>query len=163
MQLLASEEYGLRCLLQVAESSEGEGVRPVSVGRVARAEGLSPEYAAKLLRQLRLAGILESVRGAEGGYRLARPVDEISVWSALAALGGEFFDADFCSCHPGQQRRCVRSRDCSLRPLWHRLQATLRAALERVSIGDLQRDEQTMAAWLDSAGDDLIRIEGVPS
>ena len=163
MQLLASEEYGLRCLLQVAEASDEAGGRPVSVGRVARAEGLSPEYTAKLLRQLRLAGILESVRGAEGGYLLARPVDEISVWSTLSALGGEFFDADFCSCHPGQGRRCVRSRDCSLRPLWHRLQATLRAALERVSIADLRRDEQAMAAWLDTAGEDLIRIEGVPS
>ncbi len=158
MQLLASEEYGLRCLLQVADA---DGARPVTVGRVAEAEGLSPEYAAKLLRQLRLAGILDSVRGAVGGYRLARPIDEISVWSALSALGGEFFDADFCSCHPGQRRRCVRSRDCSLRPLWHRLQATLRAALERVSLGDLQRDEQAMAAWLDATGNDLIRIEGV--
>jgi Rrf2 family protein len=157
VQLLASEEYGLRCLLQVAEAP-GE---TVSVGRVAAAEGLSADYAAKLLRQLRLAGLLESVRGAEGGYRLSRPVDEITVWSALSALGGEFFGADFCSCHPGQKRRCVRSRDCSLRPLWNRLQATLRTALEAVTLGDLQRDEQAMSAWLDAAGSDLIRFGGI--
>jgi Rrf2 family protein len=130
------------------------------VGRVARAEGLSPEYAAKLLRQLRLAGLVTSVRGAEGGYHLARPVDEISVWSALTALGGEFFDAEFCGCHSGQRQRCARSRDCSLRPLWQRLQETLRGALERVSLGDLQRDERAMTAWLDAPGNELIRIQG---
>jgi Rrf2 family protein len=158
VQLLASEEYGLRCLLQVARA---EGSGPVAVGRVARAEGLSPEYAAKLLRRLRLAGLLTSVRGAEGGYRLARPVEEISVWSALAALGGEFFDPGFCSCHPGQLQRCARSRDCSLRPLWRRLQDSLRSALEGVSLGDLERDEHDMAAWLDAGGQPLIRIEGV--
>ena len=158
MQLLASEEYGLRCLLQVAAAG---GSRPVPVGDVARAEGLSPEYAAKLLRQLRLAGLLSSVRGAEGGYRLARPVDQISVWSALDAFGGDFFGAEFCSCHSGKRQRCVRSRDCSLRPLWRRLQETLRAALEQVSLGDLQRDESSMAAWLDAAGNPFIQIQGV--
>ena len=159
MQLLASEEYGLRCLLRVA----GGGPEPVPVGRVARAEGLSPDYAAKLLRRLRLAGLVTSVRGAEGGYRLARPAEDISVWSALEALGGEFFGAEFCACHPGQQRRCVRSGDCSLRPLWRRLQETLRGALERISVGDLQRDEASMAAWLDAAADPLFQIQGVRS
>ncbi len=161
MQLLASEEYGLRCLLRLAAADGGGG--PVPVASVARAEGLSADYAAKLLRRLRLAGLVTSVRGAEGGYRLARPVDEISVWSALCALGGEFFDADFCSCHPGERRRCVRSRDCSLRPLWRRLQDTLRHTLEQVSLADLQRDERAMGGWLDTHPNDLIRIQGVPT
>jgi Rrf2 family protein len=157
VQLLASEEYGLRCLLRVAR---GGAAGPVSIAEVARAEGLSPEYAAKLLRRLRLAGILESVRGAEGGYRLRRPAAEISVWSALEALGGSFFAEDFCSCHPGRLRRCARSGDCSLRPLWRALQRALRETLEAVSLRDLQRDESSMAAWLDAAAPDLIRIEG---
>jgi len=157
VQLLASEEYGLRCLLRVAAAGAGA---PLPVAEVARSEGLSPDYAAKLLRQLRLAGLVKSVRGTSGGYLLARPAARISVWSALEALGGAFFDADFCSCHPGQRQRCVRTRDCSLRPLWLRLQATLRRSLEGVSLSDLQRDEDSMAAWLDAAGHDLIRIQG---
>jgi Rrf2 family protein len=158
VQLLASEEYGLRCLLQVAREADGALV-PVS--RVAAEEGLSTEYAAKLLRQLRLAGLVESTRGAEGGYRLSRPADQITVWSALACLGGEFFGAEFCSCHPGQRRRCVRTRNCALRPLWQALQQALRATLERVTLSDLQRDERAMAAWLGDARGDFVRIEGV--
>jgi len=155
MQLLASEEYGLRCLMRVAGSDR----EPVPVAEVARAEGLSREYAAKLLRRLRLAGLLESVRGAEGGYRLARPAREISVWSALEALGGAFYDEGFCACHTGQRRRCARERDCSLRPLWRALQESVRASLERVHLGDLERGERTMALWL--ANDQTIRIQGV--
>ena len=149
MQLLASEEYGLRCLLRVAA---GDGATPVPIAAVAASEGLSAEYAAKLLRMLRLGGIVESVRGAEGGYRLARPASEITLWSALGTLGGEFFPTDFCACHPGQERNCVRTTDCSLRALWNALQAGMRATLEGIALSDLQRDERSMTIWIDEAG-----------
>lgn len=156
MQLLASEEYGLRCLLQVARAA---GEAPVSIPAVARAEGLSADYVAKLLRRLRLAGLVDSTRGVDGGYRLARPAGEITVWSALEALGGEFFSDTFCACHVGVKRRCARSRDCSLRPLWRELQETVRHRLECIQLADLLRDEPAMNAWLTE--NDLIRIEGV--
>jgi Rrf2 family protein len=146
MQLLSCEEYGLRCLLRLA-AADGA---PVPISRIAGAEGLSPEYTAKLMRQLRLGGLVTSTRGVDGGYRLKRPAAQISVWSALAVLGGEFFPEGFCACHPGQQRQCVRTTDCSLRALWRVLQTTLRATLEGVSLADLGRDERSMAVWLDA-------------
>ncbi len=146
MQLLSCEEYGLRCLLRVAA---GAGA-PLPISQIAAAEGLSPEYTAKLLRQLRLGGLVTSTRGADGGYRLTRPAARISVWSALSVLGGEFFPEGFCACHPGQQRECVRTTDCSLRALWRTVQATLRRTLEQVSLADLLRDERSMAVWLDA-------------
>jgi len=146
MQLLASEEYGLRCLLQVAGSDTG---RPVSISQIAEAEGLSPEYTAKLMRELRLGNLVESVRGAEGGYRLTRPPGEVSVWSALRVLGGAFFSEAFCECHPGQRRECVRSSNCSLRALWDAVQRTLRDTLERISLDDLQCNERQMIDCLD--------------
>ena len=146
MQLLASEEYGLRCLLQVVRSGGGG---PVAISQIAEAEGLSPDYTAKLMRELRLGGLVESVRGAEGGYRLARPATETSVWSALEVLGGAFFSEAFCACHGGQQRQCVRATDCSLRALWRAVQDSLRETLEGISLADLQRDERSMTDWLD--------------
>ena len=146
MQLLASEEYGLRCLLRVAAADPG---CPVSISQIAEAEGLSPEYTAKLMRELRLGELVRSVRGADGGYRLVRPASETSVWSALQVLGGDFFSERFCECHPGQRACCVRSNDCSLRALWRTVHLTLRATLERISLADLRRDERAMSAWLD--------------
>ena len=147
MQLLASEEYGLRCLLQVA-AAKGGG--PVAISRIAEAEGLSSEYAAKLLRKLRLGGLVASVRGADGGYTLARPDAEISVWQALEVLGGEFYGEEFCSCHAGQRQQCVRKSDCSLRALWRTVQQTLRETLTSISLRDLRRDESSMITWLET-------------
>jgi Rrf2 family protein len=146
MQLLASEEYGLRCLLRVAGA---DADLPVSISAIAEAEGLSPEYTAKLMRELRLGTLVQSVRGAEGGYRLTRPAAEISVWNALQVLGGDFFSERFCDCHPGQRARCVRSGNCSLRALWRTVQDVLRDTLERITLEDLRRDERAMSTWLD--------------
>lgn len=147
MQLLASEEYGLRCLLRLAEAG---GDAPVSIGQVAEAEGLGGEYAAKLLRELRLGRLVTSVRGADGGYRLARPAREISVWSALEVLGGAFFGETFCACHPGRRAQCVRASGCSLRSLWSAVQGAVRETLEGITLEDLLRDERAMDTWLRS-------------
>ncbi len=146
MQLLAREEYGLRCLLQVAGAA---GAAPVSISQISAAEGLSPEYTAKLMRELRLGELVQSVRGAEGGYRLARPASEISVWAALQVLGGSLYSEAFCDCHPGLRDCCVRRADCSIRALWRTLEDVLRDTLERISISDLARDEHAMSRWLD--------------
>jgi Rrf2 family protein len=93
--------------------------------------------------------LVQSVRGAEGGYRLTRPAAEISVWSALQVLGGDFFSERFCDCHPGQRAQCVRSGNCSLRALWRTVQDVLRETLERITLEDLRRDERAMSTWLD--------------
>ncbi len=145
MQLLASEEYGLRCLLQVATEDAG---RPVAISQIAEAEGLSPQYAAKLMRQLRLGGLVESVRGADGGYRLTRDASETTVWEVLEVLGGPFYSDAFCSCHGGQRRDCVRRSDCSVRALWRAVQDTLRDVLSGITLRDLRRDERAMVTWL---------------
>ncbi|MEE8581081.1 MAG: Rrf2 family transcriptional regulator [Myxococcota bacterium] len=148
MHLLASEEYGLRCLVHVAAHGARE---PVSIGAIAAAEGLSPEYTAKLMRRLRLGELVTSVLGAGGGYLLARPAHAISVWSALRVLGGELFAEGFCECYPGLRRECVRNSDCAIRALWRGVQAQIRETLERTSLADLRRDERAMTTWLGAA------------
>lgn len=132
--------------MQVVRAGAGA---PVSISQIAQAEGLSPEYTAKLMRELRLGRLVRSVRGAVGGYRLARPAHEITVWSALQVLGGEFFPESFCACHPGQRRACVRTGNCSIRALWSALQSALRETLEQITLADLRRDESAMGTWLD--------------
>ena len=149
MHILAIEEYGLRCLLQVASHP---GPEPLTGPEIARREGLGPEYVARIMRALRAGGLVISTRGAAGGYRLARPADEISVSEAIEVLGGELFSEGFCDCRPGQRRECIHVADCSIRALWQKLESTLRGALDHVSLVDLQRDEPSMKAWLDSDG-----------
>ena len=147
MHILAIEEYGHRCLLQVAFHDPS---RPMTAQEIARAEGLGPEYVAKIMAKLRKHCLVVSHRGAAGGYHLARPADQIGVWEAIEALGGEFFPEGFCDCHPGRRRECVHATDCSIRALWRKVEATLQAALNAVSLEDLRRGETSMVTWLDT-------------
>jgi len=146
MHILAIEEYGLRCLLQVA-LRDADGV--VSAQEIARAEGLGPEYVARIMGALRTGGLVQSTRGAGGGYRLSHPAAEITVWDAITVLGGELFGEGFCDCYSGRRRECVHSADCSVRALWRKTQGVLRETLEGISLEDLRRDERTLLAWLD--------------
>lgn len=148
MHITAQEEYGLRCLLRVAMHESGDPVRTLDV---AVAEGLSLEYAAKLMRTLKNGGFVASTRGASGGYHLSRPAREISVWQVLEALGGPLYEEKFCDAHTGSQRSCMHSTDCSIRALWRNVNGILKTALEAISLADLTRSESTLKAWLTRA------------
>jgi len=138
MKLSTSEEYGLRCLIQVARRAPTSDVPPASIRDVAEAEGLSADYAAKLLAALRKAGLVTSTRGAAGGYRLARPADEITAREAMLALDGPFYGAAFCSGHAGQKACCVhKNNDCTLTRLWSAVGDALDEVLGSISIADL--------------------------
>src|SRR5262245_37337226 len=137
MKVTAQEEYGLRCLLRLARAGAG---RALSIPEVAVAEGLSAPYAAKLLAVLRQAGLVESVRGRAGGYRLALAPEEVRLGSLLLALSEPLFDdPGYCSRHAGTESNgcCVHHGGCSLRALWQTLERWMRSALDRLTLADL--------------------------
>jgi len=144
VKFTAQEEYGLRCLLGVAQEPAGF----LTIREIAAREGLTPAYVAKLMRVLRTAGIVTSVRGQKGGYRLARPAGEINVGSVLAVLGGRLYWKDFCKHFPGNRRTCVHGSDCSIRSLWTAIDRVVEGALSQTMLRDLLRTERGMNAWV---------------
>ncbi|MGH9558883.1 MAG: RrF2 family transcriptional regulator [Bryobacteraceae bacterium] len=145
MKLTAHEEYGFRCLVQIGKCGEGGSL---TIPEISEAEGISPSYAAKLLRMLRRGGFITSARGKAGGYSLARPANRVIVGEVLAALGGKMFDEDFCEIHAGQADVCAHTVDCSIRTLWHRVQVALDQVLGNTTLQDLLRDERQTTGWL---------------
>lgn len=145
MHITAQEEYGLRCLLRVAKHDSGD---PIRTQEVAVSEGLSLEYAAKLMRILKKGGFVASTRGSAGGYLLAKPAREFTVWQILEALGGPLYEEKFCDAHTGSQRDCTHSTDCSIRALWRNVNGILKTALSGITLADLARDEGSTRAWL---------------
>jgi len=138
MKLSTSEEYGLRCLIQVARRAPEAASAPAPIRDIAEAEGLSPDYAAKLLAALRKADLVTSTRGANGGYRLARPASAITAREAMLALDGPFYGADFCNGHSGRLACCVhKDRDCTLTTLWAAVGEALDDVLGNITIADL--------------------------
>jgi Rrf2 family protein len=133
MKISAQEEYGIRCLLQLGRHP-GESL---TIGQIAEAEGLSREYVAKLMRLLRRAGLVRSVRGQAGGYVLARPLEQITVGEALEALGSRLWEPDFCQQHPGLRNLCSHTRDCNVQWLWRRVQSAVDTILHGITLKDL--------------------------
>jgi Rrf2 family protein len=147
MKLSAQEEYGLRCLLYMARHGES---RSHSIPEISRAEGLSVPNVAKLMRILRLGGLVASVRGQAGGYTLSRTSERISVAEVLALLGGSFYSEQFCTRHSGLERACAHAGDCSVRLLWRTVQQALDGILEKTTLNDLLKPEPEMTDFLKS-------------
>lgn len=147
MRLTSNEEYGLRCLLRLGR--EGPD-RSLTIPEISRAEEISPPYVAKIMRLLRRAGYVQSTRGKAGGYSLTRPVDKILVGELLGLLGGRLFEPGFCERHSGLGETCVNSTDCSIRPVWQSLQLVVDHVLNRITLGDLLRNERNMSSWVDN-------------
>jgi len=146
MRFTATEEYGLRCLLQLARHDDGE---PRTIVEIAEGESLSQAYAAKLLRILRQGGLVESIRGHQGGYILARPAERISLAEVLGALDGKLYTDEFCDKFPGNDDARVHLENCSLRSLWGGLERLVYRILDQCKLTDLLRNERGMSGWLE--------------
>lgn len=134
MKLTSQEEYGLRCLLQVARRwPQGS----ITIPEISRLEGISQAHAAKLLHLLRQSGFVRSARGQTGGYTLAAPPDKIVVQDLLNALGGRIYQESFCRTRQGRLGSCTHVSECSLRPLWRSIQNAVDRVLANTTLKDL--------------------------
>jgi Rrf2 family protein len=148
MKITAQEEYGLRCLLRLAQAGSGVSL---TIPEIAAAEGLSVPYAGKLLAVLRQAGLIASVRGRAGGYRLARDPALIGLGSVLMTLGEPLFlEPEYCQRHAGTETggQCVHTNGCTLRGLWQTLENWIRHTLDQVTLADLLHSEQHLTDLL---------------
>ena len=145
MNVTAQVEYGLRCMMQMASSGPG---KPFTTQQIAAREGLSGPYVAKLMTQLREAGLVEGVRGRSGGYNLARPAEDITLSDILGPLGGRLFEEHYCERFPGEKDECVHLGDCAIRSLWGTLAGLVDQVLERTTLADLMNSEKCVTARL---------------
>lgn len=156
MKLSSHEEYGLRCLLQVARRG---ALGSATIPEISRIEGISEPYVAKLLRILRQAGLVQASRGKIGGYTLALPAERIRVGDALATLGGgRIYEGDFCTRHSGTEACCVHSTNCSMRSLWRSLQDAVDSVLGTITVHDLLGSHAEPAAVTGDVSGEFIPL-----
>ncbi|NDD62600.1 MAG: Rrf2 family transcriptional regulator [Acidobacteria bacterium] len=138
MKITAQEEYGLRCILQLARAEAGlDQGGAMQVRDIAEREGLSVAYVEKILWTLSRRGIVESVRGPKGGYRLMRPSAEISIGEVMRVLGGMPSQEEICSQFTGNQETCVHHGDCGLRPVWVSITDFVHSVFDKIPITTL--------------------------
>ncbi|HLB06449.1 MAG TPA: SUF system Fe-S cluster assembly regulator [Alphaproteobacteria bacterium] len=135
-------DYGVVLLGQLAGAPE----RLHSAGEIAGAAQLPLPTVSKLLKQFAQAGLVQSHRGAKGGYSLSRSAQEISVAEIIGAVDGPISLAD---CLDGHEGVCDLEGFCPMRGPWGRVSEAIRGALEGVSLARMMSDRaRTSGVWL---------------
>ena len=145
MKLSAQEEYGLRCLLQLAKAAKsGESL---TLSQIAGQEGISSANAGKLMWILTKAGLVVSMRGTKGGYSLARPASEIRLNQVIRVLEGEPTESH-CKSYAGVLDACIHTGDCGIRPVIVELHQIVDNALAEITLSQLLGSEANVDAAL---------------
>ena len=145
MKISAQEEYGLRCLLQLARA--GTIGDSLTLAQIAQLEGISTANAGKLLWILSKAGLVQSTRGTKGGYSLAKPASEIHLNQVIRVLEGEPAESH-CKSYAGVLDACVHTGDCGIRPVIVELHQIVDNALADITLSQLFGTEANVDAVL---------------
>jgi Rrf2 family protein len=134
MRISAKADYAVRAL---AELAAAEGDKPVKAERVATAQQIPLNFLENILGELRHAGIVRSHRGAEGGFRLAKPPSEITVADVIRAVEGPL--ASVRGAPP--EEASYAGAASSLPLVWIAVRVNLRRVVEQVTIADIAADK----------------------
>lgn len=142
MKISAQEEYGLRCLVQLANLPPGESL---TLPQIAEREGISTANAGKLMWLLNKAGFVHSTRGTKGGYLLARPPAEIHLSEIIRVLDEDVL-TKHCESYTGVLDTCVHKGDCGIRPVIVGLHEIVENALSQITLAQLVGTESSVDA-----------------
>ena len=136
MKLSTKGRYGLRALIDLALYSEEEAV---SLQSIAGRQNISVSYLEQLVRKLKKEGLVTSVRGAQGGYKLAKRAQEISVGEVLRALEGSI---NAVSCGEGENVHCQGEDLCVTRYVWQRINASIQETVDSIMLDQLVEESR---------------------
>ena len=130
MMISTKGRYALRIMVDLAQH---DGLTPVSVREIARRQDISGKYMEQIISVLTRAGLLRSVRGAQGGYHLSRPASEITVGMILRATEGDLAPAE---CVRGDVP-CGRTGECSTRLVFEKVYSAINNVIDNVTLDEL--------------------------
>ncbi|HEX7003472.1 MAG TPA: Rrf2 family transcriptional regulator [Trueperaceae bacterium] len=142
MWVSTKAQYGMRALVEVGLS----GGKPTSLKVVADRQNLSQQYLEQIFAVLRRAGYVESVRGARGGYRIAKPLDQIDALEVVELLEGSVAPVNCIE----DAEACGHTGNCSTESLWRRVDGAVREVLRSTTLADLVAERE------------LLQIEALP-
>jgi Rrf2 family transcriptional regulator, cysteine metabolism repressor len=150
MMFSTKAEYGVRVMVALARR---DGEAPISLAEIADDDGLPLAYLEHLVARLRKAELVDSRRGARGGYLLARPADEITMAEVVSALEGSIAPIECITEGTDGSLVCAREaadddRVCATKLLWTRVRGSIVRTLEDTTLSDLVQDKprKTVAA-----------------
>ncbi|HKY64846.1 MAG TPA: Rrf2 family transcriptional regulator, partial [Acidimicrobiales bacterium] len=133
MRITAKVDYAVRAMAELAAAPDG----PVTADALAERQAIPPKFLENILADLRRGGLVRSQRGADGGYRLARPAGAVTVADVIRAVEGPL--ADVHGTPP--EEMAYAGAAAHLRDVWIATRASLRGVLEQVTLADVAAGE----------------------
>ena len=137
MRLSTRGQYGVRALVQLA-ANYNDGA--LSLREVSKNEGISYQYLEQIFLDLKREGLVKSVRGARGGFILAKEPEQITVGDIIRVLEGPIGPVDCVKEEDGKD--CERSTICVSRNVWKKLRDRMTEVLDEFTLKDLSADFQ---------------------
>lgn len=138
MKISTKGRYGLRALIDIAICSDEE---PVALSEIAVRQNISISYLEQLIAKLKKAGIVNSSRGAKGGYTLAKEPDNISVGDVLRALEGDL-NPVACSEITGEGDSCSGSELCVTKYVWKRISDSINNTVDTLMLSEIMQENE---------------------
>jgi Rrf2 family protein len=146
MRISTRSEYGLRALMELGTEPD----RAFSLRDVAERQHISLDYLEQIMPALKSAGLVRSRRGAQGGYQVGRPAEEITVLDVLGALEGSFDPMQCLASAPlgvegtpaGSLEGCGASGSCAVQEVWQQVKSAMEDVLRRLTLAHLIARQQ---------------------
>ncbi len=138
MKLSTKGRYGLRAFIDLAVWGKNE---PVTLSSIAERQDISVSYLEQLMAKLKKAGLINSIRGVNGGYVIAKPAEEISVGDVLRALEGDLTPVE-CAGIDDTVAHCNSSSHCVSRIVWKRINDSINDTVDSIYIGELVKESK---------------------
>lgn len=139
MKLSTKGRYGVKAMVQLALDSEGG---PVPLNSIADKQNISIHYLEQLFASLRKAGVIKSVRGAQGGYLLAHKPREITIGDIIRTLEGPLAPSDCVV--DDDTKECANAECCVTRTIWERIRDSINDVVDSITLQDMIDDYKKM-------------------
>lgn len=137
MKISTKGRYGLRALIDIAQYSE---IEPVSISSISARQDISERYLEQLMALLKKAGLIKSIRGAGGGYVLAKDVSEISVGDVLRALEGNLEPVECAAFH--EEELCEAAGGCVTKYVWKKINESINRTVDEIDLKQLVEESK---------------------
>lgn len=146
MKISTKGRYALRLMLDLAINETGEYI---SIKSIAARQRVSEKYLEQIITQLNRGGYVKSVRGAQGGYLLAKPPSEYTVGMILRLMEGSLAPVN---CLEGEEGTCARTADCVTQEVWQKIHKAVENVVDNITLADLA------ARYREKAEHEIIRL-----
>lgn len=131
MKISTKGRYALRMMLDLAIHDNGQYIK---IKEISGRQGISDKYLEQIITMLSRAGYVKSVRGAQGGYRLARKPEQYTVGMILRLTEGSLAPV---ACLEDEMQECTRAGECATIEVYKRLDEAIKSVIDHITLADL--------------------------